>query len=94
VSLRVAVRALAAVLRRPALWPTAFRQFVVLSPPRWWRSGARRPGPPPDYLRFRLVTQYGGDGSARGGRSAESRDVVNYLAWCRDWRKTIRSHEG
>jgi len=34
-----------------------------------------------------LVTQYGGS-----GRSIASRDVVNYLAWCRDWRRMSRSY--
>lgn len=76
-----------AVLRRPALWPTALRQLLALSPSGWWREGSRRPGPPSDYLHFRLVTQYGGS-----GRSIASRDVVNYLAWCRDWRRMSRSY--
>ena len=90
---RVAIGVAAALLRRPALWPTAIRQLAVLSPAGWWRGGSRRPGPPADYLRFRFVTQYGGDGHVGGGRSADPQDVVNYLAWCRDWRRTIRSHE-
>ena len=84
---RSALRVALAVLRRPALWPTALGQLSALSPRGWWRAGSRRPGPPSDYLRFRLVTQYGGT-----GRSIESRDVVNYLAWCRDWRRMSRSY--
>jgi len=87
VSPRVLLGVARELLRRPALWPTALRQIVALSPTRWWRGGARRPGPPPDYLRFRMVTQYGGT-----GRSMEPRDVVNYLAWCRDWRRMTRSY--
>ena len=34
----------------------------------------------PEYLRFRLLTQYG-DSEAR----ASPADVVNYLQWCRRW---------
>ena len=38
----------------------------------------RRQRPSREYLRFRLLTQYGdSDARARGA------DVVNYLAWCR-----------
>ncbi|MEL0074503.1 MAG: hypothetical protein VW708_00125 [Ilumatobacter sp.] len=84
---RSALGVAVAVLRRPALWPTALRQLSALSPSGWWREGSRRPGPPSDYLHFRLVTQYGGS-----GRSIASRDVVNYLAWCRDWRRMCRSY--
>ena len=84
---RSALGVAVAVLRRPALWPTALRQLSVLSPSGWWREGSRRPGPPSDYLHFRLVTQYGGS-----GRLIASRDVVNYLAWCRDWRRMGRSY--
>ena len=35
---------------------------------------------PREYLRFRLLTQYGDS-----ERRASAADVVNYLAWCRDW---------
>jgi hypothetical protein len=36
--------------------------------------------PPRDYLRFRMVTQYGD-----ADRPPEPTDVVAYLTWCRDW---------
>jgi hypothetical protein len=58
------------LLRRPGLWPVAVRQG--------WRIG--RGGPPArSYVRFRMVTQYGGVG--RGRPTGE--DVVAYLTWCR-----------
>jgi hypothetical protein len=65
------LRSAASVLARPRLWPIALRQGFVLM-----RPGAR------DYLRFRMVTQYGGDGGA-----PTSDDVVQYLEWCRAERR-------
>ena len=63
------------VLRRPLLWPTAIHQgFVMLRP------GAK------DYLHFRMVTQYGGDGGAPQGD-----DFVQYLEWVRAERRRLRA---
>ena len=36
--------------------------------------------PSGDYLRFRLVTQYGST-----DHRPEPSDVINYLSWCRHW---------
>lgn len=69
-----------AVLRHPALWPTAVRQTATLAEPGWWRRRPHLPLPPPDYLRFRLVTMYGGDGE----QVPEPSDLVTYLRWCRE----------
>jgi hypothetical protein len=80
-SLRVAVRVVAAVLSRPWLWTVALRQTLRLAEPGWWRRFPLLPLPPPEYVRFRLVTAYGGDGSASAAEL--SRDVVAYLEWCR-----------
>ena len=60
-------RAVLAVLRRPDLWWTGVRQAQVLAPDGWWRRPPHLPLPDPAYLRFRMVTAHGGDGSARGG---------------------------
>ena len=49
-------------------------------PTGWWRRAPFLPCPRREYLRFRLLTQYG-DSEAR----ASPADVVNYLAWCRSW---------
>ena len=68
----------AAVARHPTLWATALRQIARTAPSGWWRRRPFLPVPSGDYLRFRLVTQYG---------SADLRpvpaDVLNYLLWCR-----------
>jgi hypothetical protein len=74
--LRVAV----ALLARPELWPTAWRQMRRLAAPGWWRRPPFLPVPDGGYLRFRLVTEYG-DGEHR----PEPADVINYLTWCRRW---------
>lgn len=72
----------AAVLVRPSLWLVALRQLRVLARRGWWRRPPFLPLPSAAYLRFRMVTAYGGDGS-RGPTPA---DVVTYLRWCRAWR--------
>ena len=89
-------RAVLAVLRRPDLWWTGVRQAQVLAPDGWWRRPPHLPLPDPAYLRFRMVTAHGGDGSARGGDGSArggdgtgvdarevGRELVTYLEWCR-----------
>lgn len=73
--------AFAAVLVRPRLWWTAIRQLFELSRPGWWRRAPFLPVPDREYLRFRLLTQYGDP-----DRVPEPRDVVDYLEWCRSYR--------
>jgi hypothetical protein len=70
------------LLARPALWSTAVRQVVVLASPGWWRRAPFLPMPDGDYLRFRLVTQYGDP-----DHQPEPRDLVTYLHWCRAERR-------
>jgi len=77
-----AVRALAA---RPSLWGTALRQAGRLARPRWWRRPPFLPLPDPEYLAFRLETQYGA-----AGHAPEPADLVTYLEWCRDQDRDIR----
>ena len=79
--MRWAIAALAAVLRHPALWPTALKQVVTLAAPGWWRRPPFLPLPAPDYLRFRMETAYGG----AGDQVPPARDLVTYLRWCRDF---------
>jgi hypothetical protein len=71
-------RAVAAVAVRPRLWPTALRQAGRLAAPGWWRRAPFLPLPEPDYLAFRMETQYGA-----ADRSPEPADLVAYLEWCR-----------
>jgi len=71
-----------AVVRRPDLWGVGLRQVRVLAPPGWWRRAPHLPVPAPDYLRFRLVTQYGD-----AAHEPDPADVVTYLAWCKALRQ-------
>ena len=73
------VRALAAVLLHPTLWPTGVRQARRLARPAWWRHPPFLPLPTPEYLRFRLETAYGGSGD----QPPAPADLVTYLRWCR-----------
>lgn len=78
---RVSSEMVMAVLAHPSLWATALRQVVLLAPNGWWRRAPFVPVPDAAYLRFRMVTAYGGDGS----RAAEPDDLLTYLRWCRAW---------
>jgi hypothetical protein len=80
-----------ALARRPDLWVTAVAQAGRLARPRWWRHRPFLPLPDPDYVRFRLETQYGRDAPADG---VAADDVVTYLAWCRDVRRLSRARDG
>jgi len=75
-----------AVLRRPALWGAALRAARRTSTPGWWRRRPFLPVPSGEYLRFRLVTQYGDPDHA-----PVPADVLAYLAWCRDWDRAVGS---
>lgn len=75
-------RVAAAVLARPRLWPTALRQVLVLAPSGWWRRWPPLPRPDPEWLRFRLQTQYGDP-----DHPPSPGDVVAWLEWCRDRRR-------
>ena len=77
--------AVAVVLRHPDLWGTALRQARLLARPRWWRRPPFLPVPDQDYLRFRLLTAYGGDGTA----APDPSDLVAYLRWCRAYPQVI-----
>jgi len=70
-----------AVLAHPSLWATALRQVTRLAPAGWWRRAPYVPLPDPAYMRFRMVTAYGGAGDA----VAEPEDLLTYLRWCRAW---------
>ncbi len=69
-----------AVLGHPSLWVTAVRQLVRLTPRGWWRRRPFLPVPDTSYLRFRLVTAYGGTGG-----DPKPEDLLTYLHWCRAW---------
>lgn len=69
-----------AVLRRPALWPTAVTQAFRLARPGWWKRPPFLPVPDRDYVRFRMQTAYGSTGSPA------PEDLVAYLNWCREFK--------
>ena len=64
-----------------------YRQSRRLARRGWWHRPPFLPVPGGDYLGFRAETQYG---------DAEHRpvpaDVLNYLAWCRDWDRQRSRH--
>lgn len=77
--------AVAAVLVRPRLWPTAIAQGLRMAPRGWWRRKPYLPVPDAAYLRFRLQTQYGSDSV-----EPSPADLVAYLEWCRSYRDVLR----
>ncbi len=72
-------RVAAALAARPSLWPGAVRAGFSLRADRWWSRAPFLPLPDSKWLRFRIVTAYGGDGS--GPMTAE--DLVTWLEWRR-----------
>ena len=70
-------KVVAAIAARPSLWPVAVRQAGRLARPGWWRRAPFLPLPAPDYLRFRMETQYGDE-----LHRPEPADVIHYLTWC------------
>lgn len=70
-----------ALVRHPALWPTALSQVWRLAGKGWWRRPPFLPLPDRAYLRFRVHTAYGVD------RDPDPADIVTWLQWCRAWRR-------
>lgn len=68
----------AAVARRPALWPAAARQARRLARRRWWRRPPFLPVPDRAWVRFRAETQYGDP-----DRPPDPADVLTWLDWTR-----------
>ena len=67
------------IARRPKLWPVAVSSAVALVPRGWWRRRPFLPLPDRRWLRFRMETAYGGDGT----RSPDPDDVITWLEWRR-----------
>lgn len=83
-TVRTMVHAAAALRGRPDLWLTALASYRSLVPSRWWRTRPFLPLPDPKWLRFRLQTAYGGDGTG-GADIVAADDVVLWLEWRRAW---------
>mgnify|MGYP006893242691 CR=1 FL=1 len=69
-----------AVICRPSLWITALTQLSRLTPRRWWARAPFLPVPTPEYIRFRVLTQYG-----ERGHALEVVDVLSYLRWLKEF---------
>jgi hypothetical protein len=72
------VAALLTLAVHPGLWVVALRQTRRLARPGWWYRPPFLPIPDRDYLRFRMVTQYGDPTHV-----PTPEDLVAYLTWCR-----------
>jgi hypothetical protein len=75
--------ALAAVARRPSLWPTALVLWRAVVAPDWWARWPPLPTAPRRYMAFRLEVMYG----PHGGRLSPS-ELVSFLEWCR-WMRAL-----
>ena len=89
-SLGLMLEAAGSVGRRPGLWATAIGSYRSLVPRHWWRRRPFLPVPDSDWLHFRLVTAYGGDGAIGGvgGGPAEGIRSTDLIQWL-EWRKTL-----
>ena len=78
------IRSARAVLGHPSLWLTALHQLWLLAAPGWWHRAPFLPLPDPEYLEFRLLTQYGD-----AHHPIEPDDLITYLRWCRQYRRAF-----
>lgn len=69
----------AAIVARPRLWPVALGTAGSLISRSWWRHRPFVPVPDRQWLKFRIVTAYGGD----GGTAISADDVITFLEWKR-----------
>ncbi len=65
-----------ALLRRPAIWPTAVGAVFAFARPGWWRRIPFLPIPDDELMRWRTTTAYGSDDV-----ELVTEDVVAYLEW-------------
>jgi hypothetical protein len=73
---------LAAVLRRPTVWPALVGLAWAARRHGWWRRPPFLPLPPSGYLRWRLDTAYG-DPRAR----PPTEETLRYLRWAARMRR-------
>lgn len=69
-----------AVIRHPTLLPAAIGVLTSMARRGWWRRPPFLPRPSAEYVRFRLLTQYGDEDA-----DPTVDDVVSYLRWRRRW---------
>jgi len=76
--MRLALAVVKAVGPRPRLWLTTVRVAGRTARAEWWRKPPFVPLPTADYVRFRMLTNYGDPAAV-----PTTADIVHYLAWCR-----------
>jgi len=81
---RLVLPVVCAVIVRPRLWGISMVMLWRMASRRWWRRAPFLPVPDEKFLRFRLVTMYGGNGAPESDRIGA--DVVAWLDWCRTWK--------
>ena len=81
---RLFLAAAGAVLVRPRLWGVGINTWFRMLPSGWWSKPPFMPLPAREFLEFRMVTMYGGDGSSTPDLYAA--DVVAWLDWCKSWK--------
>lgn len=74
-----------AVIRRPDLWVTAGRAGLSMAGRGWWRKPPFLPRPDEGWLRFRLATAYGGDGTLSSDSAFQPDDLITWLEWRKEW---------
>jgi hypothetical protein len=70
-----------AVVTHPGLWAEAFRTWLAMSRPGWWRRFPFLPWPDRGYVRWRIATAYGTPAAP-----VRPADVVAFLEWRRRMR--------
>lgn len=78
--MKLAMATFKAVGPRPGLWLTAVRVVGRTARTGWWHKPPFLPLPAADYVRFRMLTNYGDAAAA-----PTTADIVHYLTWCRDF---------
>lgn len=74
-----------AIARRPDLWMVAARSGLSMAGRGWWRKPPFLPVPDEQWLRFRMTTAYGGDGSFDGDSAFDTEDLITWLEWRKEW---------
>lgn len=81
-------RLLLEALARPGLWPGLAGLAWRFRRRRWYARPPFLPLPPPEYLRWRLETAFGGDARAPAGL------LRRYVRWSREQARAARVGAG
>ncbi len=78
--MRLLLAVVAAIAPRPGLWLAAIRMTGRTARTGWWRTPPFLPLPSAEYVRFRMLTNYGDPAAV-----PTAADIVYYVTWCRDF---------